>query len=219
MLGPSSSHVAGAVKLGMLARAIFGEKPQSVDIHLHGSFRKTGKGHGAYEALVAGLLLPNCTVADPRIPDAISLVRQEGIEPRFHTDKDLGRRYHPNTVKFVLENEGKRRQIVGSSIGGGRAVIIEIDDFNDLSDMEIKGEADSLVVFCDDREGRIREVLEAITAQGNNVGSLHFQRQRVGGKALLTLTTDKPVDQPTLIRLRQRIKNIREVAVIKPLVR
>lgn len=216
MIGPSSSHVAGAVKLGLLARAIFGRQPESVDIYLHGSFRKTGRGHGTYEALVAGLLLPDCTIADMRIANAISIARRQGISLRFHDDRDLGRGYHPNTAKFILQADSERREIVGSSVGGGRAVIAEIDSFKDLEDMEITGETDSLVIFCDDRKGMIADVAGTIRAKGINIGSLHFRRERRGGAALMVLAIDKPLKPWTLRRIRD-IQNVHELLVIQRL--
>lgn len=216
MIGPSSSHVAGAVKLGLLAKAILGKQPNSVDIYLHGSFRTTGKGHGTYEAIVAGLLLPGCTIADTRIPNAISIAKQQGISVRFHDDRDLGRGYHPNTVKLILQADNEKREIVGSSLGGGRAIIVQIDNFDDLENMEITGEGDSLVIFCDDRKGVIADVTGIIRANGINIGSLHFRRERIGGKALLVLAVDKPLS-PSVLRHIQSVQTIHKILVIEQL--
>lgn len=216
MIGPSSSHVAGAVKLGLLAKAILGKQPLSVDIYLHGSFRTTGKGHGTYEAIVAGLLLPGCTIADTRIPNAISIAKQQGISVRFHDDRDLGRGYHPNTVKLILQADNEKREIVGSSLGGGRAIIVQIDNFDDLENMEITGEGDSLVIFCDDRKGVIADVTGIIRANGINIGSLHFRRERIGGKALLVLAVDKPLS-PSVLRHIQSVQTIHKILVIEQL--
>ena len=214
MIGPSSSHVAGAVKLGLLARAILGRQPDSVDIYLHGSFRTTGKGHGTYDALVAGLLLPGCTIADTRIPNAVSIAKQQGIPVWFHDDRDLGRGYHPNTVKFSLQAGSEKKEIVGSSLGGGRAIIVEIDNFKNLENMEITGEGDSLVIFCGDRKGVIADVTGTIRAKGINIGSLHFRREKIGGKALLVLTVDKPLSSSVLHHI-QSIQTIHKVLVIE----
>ena len=125
MIGPSSSHTAGAVRLGKLARLIFGNEPKKADIFLHGSFAKTYKGHGTDVALVAGLL--GFDPDDDRISQALELAKNVGLEIKF-IPADLGS-VHPNTVKFVLSGAKKTRTILGSSIGGGNIVVTQIDDF------------------------------------------------------------------------------------------
>ncbi|MRR13484.1 L-serine ammonia-lyase, iron-sulfur-dependent, subunit beta, partial [bacterium] len=139
MIGPSSSHTAGAVRLGSLARAIFGGQPGSARIGLHGSFATTGHGHGTDLALVAGLL--GYRADDPAISSAMDAAAQAGLAVEVF-DADLGEA-HPNTAEFVLGGaDGRQMRIVGSSLGGGDVVVTAIDDF----DVEMTGELPTLLV-------------------------------------------------------------------------
>ena len=124
MVGPISSHTAGACRLGYFAQKIHGHPFHKVRIELHGSFAEVAEGHGTDTALVGGLLglLPS----DARLPEAFSLAQKAGLEVSFYT-KNLGADRHPNTVRFSFEEEYFPRVITGSSVGGGRAEIIEID--------------------------------------------------------------------------------------------
>ena len=125
MIGPSSSHTAGAVRLGLLAASILGAPPVKAQIDLHGSFAQTYRGHGTDVALLAGLMgwLPD----DARIPQARKYADEAGLEYKF--DKvNLGDLTHPNTVRFTLEAEnGSRCEVIGSSIGGGQVEVSAID--------------------------------------------------------------------------------------------
>ena len=119
MTGPSSSHTAGAVKLGQLARAIFNKTPEKVTFMLHGSFATVYKGHSTDKALLAGIM--KFRTSDTKIKDAEKIAKQKGIKYEFKTG-DLGIRFHPNSVKITLEAKGhKKMNIIGSSIGGGDA--------------------------------------------------------------------------------------------------
>ena len=140
MIGPSSSHTAGAVRLGRLARAILGKDPCKADIFLHGSFAQTCKGHGTDLALVAGLL--GMRTDDKRISHSLEMAKAAGLQVKF-AKADLGF-VHPNTVKLVLEDDqGTVRTVVGSSVGGGNIVVSQINDFA----VEFTGEF-LLFVFC-----------------------------------------------------------------------
>ena len=125
MVGPSSSHTAGAVKIGNVCRKLFGEEIRAAEIYLHGSFAATGKGHGTDRALVAGLL--GLSVDDERIPDSFALAGEQGMDVSFHTIS-LGEDAHPNSAKIIMHGEeGRSMEAVGASLGGGRIVIDEID--------------------------------------------------------------------------------------------
>lgn len=124
MTGPSSSHTAGAVRIGLTARNLLGETPKTAEILLHGSFAATGRGHGTDRALVAGLLgmLPD----DERIPDSFSLAQQAGLDYTIGTVVLRGA--HPNTALLRLEGvSGRKLEVMGASIGGGRINICQID--------------------------------------------------------------------------------------------
>ncbi|MCT4611813.1 MAG: L-serine ammonia-lyase, iron-sulfur-dependent subunit beta [Clostridia bacterium] len=125
MIGPSSSHTAGAAKIGYLARKILDDKLKKVNIILHGSFAKTGDGHGTKVAILAGLLGINHY--DERLKDAYKIAEEENIEFSY-SNKKLGE-VHPNTVKIEMESiSGKVCSVIGSSIGAGKIKIINIDN-------------------------------------------------------------------------------------------
>jgi L-serine dehydratase len=191
MIGPSSSHTAGAVRLGLLARAILGEEPVAARIELHGSFALTGPGHGTDLALVAGLL--GMAMDDPRIPDALAATAQHGLSVTFER-ADLGE-VHPNSARFILEGErGGRVCVTGSSLGGAEVVVVGIDEF----DVAITGELPVLVVAHIDRPGVIAAVTAAVAAAGANIASMQDSRERRGERALMLIATDSPVDDATL---------------------
>ncbi len=127
MVGPSSSHTAGAARIGKYARELFKEKPSEVDIYLYGSFGKTYRGHGTDVALVGGILelFPD----DPRLADSFALAYQEGIEVCFiPSKKEMS---HPNTVKIILKSSNKSLAVTGISIGGGSIKIIKTEEYNE----------------------------------------------------------------------------------------
>lgn len=122
MIGPSSSHTAGAARLGKEARAIVGEDFKAVKFYLHGSFAETYKGHGTDRALVAGTL--GMEPDDDHLKDALNIAKEKGIDVEF-IPADLGTDKHPNTVKMVfIMKDGTEKEIVGSSIGGGNVQML-----------------------------------------------------------------------------------------------
>jgi iron-sulfur-dependent L-serine dehydratase beta subunit len=149
MVGPSSSHTAGACKIGQFARALFHHKPTKVTFYLHGSFGEVFKGHATDRALLGGVM--KFRTSDPRIKDSFEIAEEIGLEYQF-IPKDLGADQHPNTVKVVLESpKHPTMEVIGSSIGGGMIEILKVDNF----DVYLKGTAGkrlSLVVGhdCDD---------------------------------------------------------------------
>lgn len=124
MIGPSSSHTAGACRLGLMVNRIFG-LPDYVNIHLHGSFAKVYKGHGTDKALVGGIL--GMDSDDERLVDSFNIAQEKGLEFQF-TKGDLGSKYHSNTVKFTVRKNNQLHTIIGSSIGGGNIKIVSIDN-------------------------------------------------------------------------------------------
>jgi L-serine dehydratase len=191
MIGPSSSHTAGAVRLGELARAIFGGTPVRAEVELHGSFASTGRGHGTDLALTAGLL--GMAPDDPRIRRATEVAREAGLEMTF-TDVELGE-VHPNTARITLHGPGGRCLVVqGSSIGGADVELTHIDDFL----VAITGELPVLIVEHHDQPGVIAAVSAALAAHGVNVASMEVSREMRGARALMVLETDQPVDEATV---------------------
>lgn len=186
MIGPSSSHTAGAVRLGLLARAVFGAAPAAARIGLHGSFASTGHGHGTDLALVAGLL--GMAPDDERIVDALRLAEGASLQVTFETLELPGA--HPNTAVFDLaEEHGRSMRIVGSSLGGGDVVVTAIDDF----DIELTGELPALLVEHQDRPGEIAAVTGLLADGGCNIAAMRVAREARGARALMLIETDAPV--------------------------
>lgn len=139
MVGPSSSHTAGAARLGQIARALFGQVPNAVDILLHGSFANIYKGHCTDKALLGGLL--GLSPEDERLKDSFQLAKEQKLEYQI-IPKDLGLGFHPNTVRFLLKNHQKKMQITGSSVGGGSIIVSNINGF----DVNFTGEYSVLII-------------------------------------------------------------------------
>ncbi|HEY8909221.1 MAG TPA: L-serine ammonia-lyase, iron-sulfur-dependent subunit beta [Desulfosporosinus sp.] len=209
MVGPSSSHTAGAVRLGAMARKILGEEPIQGTVLLHGSFAKTGKGHGTDLALVAGLL--GMAPDDERIPMAPLLAKERGLNLSFQI-ADLGD-VHPNTVKFaLLGKHGGHVDVVGSSIGGGSIVIREINNFQ----VEIRGDYPTLVILHQDLAGVIAQVTLLLATAQINIARMRVSREKRGARALMILETDQMIDQAGLDLIRE-LPRIYHVLAIGPL--
>lgn len=198
MVGPSSSHTAGAVRLGALARAIFGELPAVAHIGLHGSFAATGEGHGTKVALIAGLL--GMAPDDLRIPDAFALAGQAGL--CFDFEEITLDEAHPNTVVFELishpESENMSElHVEGSSIGGGNVVVTNVAGFA----VEASGELPLLIVEHTDQPGVIHAVSGVLSDARINIAAMRVSREKRGARALMLIETDVQPDKTTITRL------------------
>jgi L-serine dehydratase len=162
MVGPSSSHTAGACKIGQFARALFHKTPQKVTFYLHGSFGEVYKGHATDKALLGGVM--KFRTSDSDIKNAFEIAKEKGIKYEF-IKKNLGLKWHPNTVKIVLEDGKYKMAVIGSSIGGGMIEILQIDSFK----VHIRGRAGkhlSLVVMHDKSPSVTRAVVKYINSLG-----------------------------------------------------
>ncbi len=197
MIGPSSSHTAGAVRLGSLARAIFGSQPTKAVITLHGSFASTGRGHGTDLALVAGLL--GMSPDDAGIPHAFEEAEKAGLSIEF-TEADLGET-HPNTAEFELSGTtGTSKRVRGSSVGGGEVVVTLIDGFEVIAN----GELPLLMVEHTDRPGVIAAVTGMLAEAGINIAEMRVSREQRGARALMLIETDAEVDDTTAARIAEQ---------------
>jgi len=186
MIGPSSSHTAGAVRIGRLARAVFGEMPVKARITLHGSFASTGHGHGTDLALVAGLL--GYAPSDERIRTADEEARAAGLDVEF-VSGDLGE-VHPNTARIEMTAaDGRTAMVQGSSVGGADVILTAIDDF----DVAVTGELPVMVVEHHDQPGVIASVSAVLAEHAVNIASMEVSRERRGARALMVIETDQPV--------------------------
>lgn len=208
MVGPSSSHTAGAVKIGYVARRLLGEPVKRAEILLYGSFLATGKGHGTQLALVAGLL--GMKPDDRRIPDSFQAAREAGME--FLLGEAELKDAHPNSVLLKLTgNSGKYMEVVGESIGGSRINIASIDGLA----AGFSGERPTLMVHNQDRPGYVAEVSGVLSAKHVNIATMQLGRLSRGGNALMVIECDDEVPQSVLTWLRD-MKGIDKVTYYSP---
>lgn len=194
MVGPSSSHTAGTARLGRVAREILDDDPLRVRFFLHPPLAATYRGHGSDFALVGGAIGLN--VDDPRIPEAIRIAEQMGVDITF-TEEDLGE-VHPNTVRVEIESASRVVEIAGSSIGGGVIEVFKINGFQ----TRFKGDSPTLLLFYRDRPGMIAEVAKIIAEEGINIASLYCSRKQRGKDAFMQVDVDSPLSQEALMRIR-----------------
>ena len=186
MIGPSSSHTAGAVRIGFTARKLLGCQPVKAEILLHGSFAATGRGHGTDRALVAGLL--SMQPDDAHIPESFALAEQAGMQVTIGNINLRGA--HPNTAVLRLAGgDGHTLEIVGASIGGGRINICQIDGIT----TNFGADYDTLIVHNSDSPGHVAEVTSALSARGINIAMMQLYRSAAGGYAVMVLECDQPI--------------------------
>ena len=196
MVGPSSSHTAGAVRIGRMARRLLGEgTPAVAKITLSGSFAATGQGHGTDRALVAGLL--GMQTDDERIPDSFCVATEKGMGYVFACMNLAGE--HPNTAKIELEGKrGGRLSMTASSLGGGRIMVVEMNGLR----VSFSGDLPTLIVQNRDQPGHVRDVSDILARSGVNIATLHLYRDYPGGNAVMIIETDKVVKTEQLEKLR-----------------
>ncbi|MGA8810348.1 MAG: L-serine ammonia-lyase, iron-sulfur-dependent subunit beta [Thermoanaerobaculia bacterium] len=195
MVGPSSSHTAGTARLGRVAREILDEDPVAVHFFLHPPLAATYRGHGSDFALVGGSIGLN--VDDPRIPEAIRIAEQMGVDITF-SEEDLGD-VHPNTVRIEIRGKSRETEISGSSIGGGVIEVFKINGFQ----TRFKGDSPTLLLFYRDRAGMISEVTKIIAEEGINIASLSCSRKQRGKDAFMQIDVDSPMSDAALKRIRE----------------
>ena len=195
MVGPSSSHTAGAVRMGNLARALLGQTPTKAQLLLHGSFASTGEGHGTHQALIAGLL--GFAPDDRRVPDSFSLANEQGLEFTFGsvTLRDA----HPNSALLRLEGaDGGRIEVAASSLGGGRIQVFQVDGLP----CAFSGELPTLVVYNTDQPGCVSQVTGVLARRGLNVATLQLNRGGRGGSAVMVIESDQPIFERAAAEIR-----------------
>ncbi len=208
MVGPSSSHTAGAARIAWLARQLLEDPPERVRFGLHGSFAKTGRGHGTHLALLGGVL--GLAADDERIKDAFELARAAGLDHAFE-DVELGD-VHPNTVRIELENARERHVVVGSSIGGGLVRVWQVDGL----DAYLTGESPALLVLHSDTPGVIARVARVLADDEVNIARIVSGRAQKGGDALMSLEVDRELSAIGLEYLRH-LSYIHWVRALSPL--
>lgn len=209
MIGPSSSHTAGAARLGKIAGIIVNKPIKEVSFLLHGSFKETYKGHGTDRALVAGILgfLPD----DPNLKDSISIANEKGIIIRF-LPADLGQ-VHPNTVKFLIKDiDDIEWEVLGSSIGGG---LVEIHEINGKK-VKITGEYPTIITCHDDVPGTVSKISTLFYENKINIAFMSLSRNQKGKDATMTLEVDTNISDEIINEIKS-INGVNRVIVINSL--
>ncbi len=208
MVGPSSSHTAGAARIGKVAKYIAGEGFNSVTFYLHGSFAKTYKGHGTDKALVAGIL--GMEPYDERLKNSLEIAEENGIKVSF-IEADLGNQ-HENTVKIVFnKNDGSKTEVTGSSIGGGNIIITNVDGYN----VKITGDYPTLIIIQNDKKGVISSVTTVLSQNNINIGIMKVKRKKKGIEASMIIETDDEIKDDVIQQLINT-ENVLSVKVINP---
>ncbi|CAG9619748.1 L-serine ammonia-lyase, iron-sulfur-dependent subunit beta [Sutcliffiella rhizosphaerae] len=205
MIGPSSSHTAGAARIGRVARSLFGREPKWANIFFYGSFAKTYKGHGTDVAIVGGLL--DFDTYDERIKTSLEIAASLGVKINFHEEDAITD--HPNTAKVVIGDDNGELELVGISIGGGKIEITELNGFA----LKLSGNHPALLVVHDDRYGAIAGVANVLAKFAINIGHMEVSRKEKGKTALMTIEVDQNIDN-NIIEELTGLPNITQVTKI-----
>ena len=206
MVGPSSSHTAGACRLGLVAGNLMGEKIVAAKINLFGSFLLTGRGHGTDKALVAGLL--GFKTDDLRIPDSFKYAKEEGLT--FEFGEARLKEANPNTVEFILTGEsGRVLEVVGSSIGGGRINIEKIDGII----TNFSGDYPTLIIRIFDQPGHVAEVTSMLASKEINIANMQMYRNMRGGEAVMVIECDQEVPDECITWLK-KVDGVKDAAYL-----
>ena len=206
MVGPSSSHTAGAARIGYIAQRLLGAPLKKAIIYLHGSFALTGEGHGTDKAIIGGLL--GMSPDDERLPRSFQIAKEKNILFEFY-EKEI-RGAHPNTVEMELFCiNGRSLDIVASSIGGGRIKICQIDGL----DANFNGELPTLIVHNQDQPGHIAKVTSALAAKNVNIATMQLYRNNRGGNAVMVMECDHEIPNEA-VKWLERLKGVEKVTYL-----
>lgn len=206
MVGPSSSHTAGAARLGNIASRICGKDLDRVEFYLHGSFAKTYRGHGTDKALLGGILgmLPS----DEQIRNSDIIAKEKGLAYDYIA-ADLGD-VHPNTVKIIMyPKEGALCEVIGSSVGGGNILITSVNGM----DIEFSAEYPTIITKHIDRPGIVAQVTSLLSTYNINIAFLKVFRKSRGSEASMVIQTDQKIDSQ-IIKELENLSGIIKVVFI-----
>jgi L-serine dehydratase, iron-sulfur-dependent, beta subunit len=206
MVGPSSSHTAGAVRIGRITRNILQAQPVSAKILLHGSFAATGAGHGTDRAIVAGLL--GMAPDDADIPRSLHIAKERDMQVELGTTNLRGA--HPNTaVLQVINADGRTLEVAAASLGGGRVRIVSIDGMS----AAFTADYPTLIIRHEDKPGAVAEVSGILYNMRVNIAGMQLYRDARGGLAVMVIESDEPITDDVVFQLRQ-IKGFRRVVYL-----
>jgi L-serine dehydratase len=195
MVGPSSSHTAGACRLGLLARCLVGDTPDRALLELHGSFARTGEGHGTDKALVGGLM--GFRPDDERLRTALEIMEAEGLDYRFEKTT-LDEDSHPNTVRITVERGERKSVMVGSSLGAGRVLVTEIDGYP----VNVTGNLHTIVLVAEDVKGSVARIATILSDADLNIATLRLSRKERGGDAFMVFEVDEKPSEAVRDQIR-----------------
>lgn len=205
MIGPSSSHTAGAARIGRVARSLFNREPKWAKISFYGSFAQTYKGHGTDVAFIGGLL--DYDTFDERIINSIQLAKKNGMDIEFIKEEAIPN--HPNTARVKIGDDQGELELVGISIGGGKIEITELDGF----ELRLSGNHPAILIVHNDKYGTIANVSNVLAKYLINIGHMEVARKEVGKQALMTIEVDENIDHSVLKEL-EKLENIIKVTKI-----
>lgn len=206
MVGPSSSHTAGAVRIGYISQKLMGEQIKEANILLYGSFLDTGKGHGTNKAIVAGLL--GMQPDDMRIPHSMEIAEKKGIKVTF--GKSTLKEAHPNSAQIILTGiSGKQLEVVGESLGGSRINIAQIDGIT----TNFSGDYPTLVMHNQDQPGHVSEVTSMLAHKSVNIATMQLYRSNRGGDAVMVLECDQEIPREGIEWLK-KVEGITKVTYL-----
>ena len=206
MVGPSSSHTAGSVRIGYISQKLMGEQIKEANILLYGSFLDTGKGHGTNKAIVAGLL--GMQPDDMRIPHSMEIAEKKGIKVTF--GKSTLKEAHPNSAQIILTGiSGKQLEVVGESLGGSRINIAQIDGIT----TNFLGDYPTLVVHNQDQPGHVSEVTSMLAHKSVNIATMQLYRSNRGGDAVMVLECDQEIPREGIEWLK-KVEGITKVTYL-----
>ena len=208
MIGPSSSHTAGAVSIALMARKLFAEEIKSVTFTLYGSFAKTYQGHGTDRALLGGIL--GFPTHDERIRDAFDHAKEMGVDFKYVIDDEM-QTNHPNTADIdIVGITGRTMSIRGESIGGGKMKIVRIDGI----DVEFTGEYSTLIVRQVDKPGVVAHITQALSEHNVNIAFMRLFREDKGATAYTVVESDEAIPESVLDKIRQN-QNVSDLMLIQ----
>ena len=206
MVGPSSSHTAGAARIGRVARSLFNREPKWAVISFYGSFAKTYKGHGTDVAIVAGLL--DYDTSDSRLIQSLEIAKELDMDIKFIEEDSITD--HPNTVRIQMGDDVGEMELVGISIGGGKIEILELNGF----ELRLSGHHPAILVVHDDRFGAIASVSNILAKHEINIGHMEVSRKDIGKMALMTIEVDQNINEDILneISLLDHVTQVTKVS-------
>ena len=197
MVGPSSSHTAGAASMALLARKLFPGEIKKVQFTLYGSFAKTYRGHGTDRALLGGIM--GFETDDLRIRDSLQIAKERGLEYAFSIQAKMGDE-HPNTADMDLTGtKGERLFVRGVSIGGGKVKIVRLNQI----DVDFTGEYSTLIISQTDKPGVVAHITRVLSERNVNIAFMRLFREEKGAKAFTVVESDEKIPEEVVEQIRE----------------